>query len=95
MLYGTPEVSIDSLFLLGGDLDRKYPRASPLVAKAVRGPFLISDDLVSFFHLFWCYFHLISMSLPSPGQFALPLAVDGCSPFSVLSSLLLTEGRIV
>lgn len=59
MLYGTAEVSIDSIAYFssqGGDLDRKYPRASPLVAKAVREPLLISDDLVSFSSSFCMFF---------------------------------------
>lgn len=49
MLYGTAEVSIGSgsLLLSGQDLDRTNPRASPLPAKAMLGPFLIPDDLVS------------------------------------------------
>lgn len=88
MLCGTAEVSIDSLFPpQGGDLDRRYPRASPLVAKAVRGPFLISDELVSFPPLFSCHFHVFVM-LFSHRSFSLSLSLSLLS--TVFSSSLVT-----
>lgn len=82
MLSGTAEASIGSLSLAGRDLDRKYPRASPLVTKAVRGPCLISDRLVSFPPLF----HRFSMSLFSPVQVARALSLSFSLSMTVFKS---------
>ena len=82
MLYGTAEAGIGSPFLAGRDLDRKYPRASPLVTKAMLGPFLISDRLVSVPSLF----HRFSMSLSSPVQLALSVSASFSLSLTVFNS---------